>query len=199
MENLSQFQNNVFVGKILVLAGPPAVGKDTLTLKLEKLYSKFILFDKLKTGGGRRKTYRRISSEEFTRMSAAGSMVSEVRQHGSCYGVDREHLQALINADFVPVIHTAHESEWKALSAHDGFVGIILWAAPDVAHKRLLDRDGKNSATMAERLELWKYWTELRRNDFADSFPGAKAIVHTDTYDVDLTGELVFHILTDNQ
>ena len=74
-------------GRGVILYGPPASGKSTITLELTRLNKDFQLFPRLKVGSGRTDGYRLADDAEFNDMIAAGSMVWSNERYGSRYGV----------------------------------------------------------------------------------------------------------------
>ncbi|MDF6017691.1 hypothetical protein [Streptomyces sp. JH34] len=72
----------------IVLYGPPAAGKDTVTAALRSTDQRFELITKLKHGTGRSAGYRFVTAEELEGPRRQGRIVVETRQHGNVYAVD---------------------------------------------------------------------------------------------------------------
>ncbi|MFD6450412.1 kinase [Nocardia sp. NPDC060220] len=89
----------------LILYGAPATGKDTVTEALSRIDDRYRLFERLKSGPGRTKGYRMIDADELDRLAEAGQLVWVNARYGARYAIDRHGLEALIEADLIPVIH----------------------------------------------------------------------------------------------
>lgn len=136
--------------KGLVLIGPPAAGKDTITDIVEQR-SNLRLLKKAKAGSGRSAGYRLVSMEEFDECVARGEMVSTVERYGNRYGVMRADVAAIQQAGDIPVIHTASVEEALTLAA-DGMALCLIWCSRSESADRLRHRD---QSTVDERLAVW--------------------------------------------
>lgn len=89
----------------VILYGPPASGKDTITHALHLRDASFVQFKRLKCGTGRTTGYRMISHEELTETRRRGDVLWENSRYGSTYVIDRDYLLQQINKGTVPVVH----------------------------------------------------------------------------------------------
>jgi guanylate kinase len=138
----------------VILYGPPAAGKDTVTGALNNLDPRFSLYHRLKCGSGRTETYRMITRAVLTKLHDANEIIWENQQYGSLYAVDRTGLAAHLN-DGVPVLHLGQVAAVDAvqLATPDTLWFVVgLWCSRDTASKRL---EGRGSKDTSRRLAVW--------------------------------------------
>lgn len=135
----------------VVLFGPPASGKDTVTDALNQMDPQFVPFRKLKVGEGNWRGYRRTTSDELNRLASAGRLISVVRRYGNTYAVDSDELNALESRNLVPLIHTTDLTELAVLTQRPGWRSVLLWTPLRTARTRLLAR---SHSDVGERLDL---------------------------------------------
>lgn len=136
----------------VVLYGPPASGKDTVTRELVALDSRFRQFRRLKSGAGRTDGYRVVNEAQMRAVS--DDLVWTNERYGAVYAVDRA---GLIDAfrEGVPVVHLGQPEAVDAVcDALDDvrWLVIALWCDRGTAQARLRSR---GSADVAERLDVW--------------------------------------------
>ena len=88
----------------VILYGPPASGKDTITTALTSLDPRFQLFPRLKAGSGKTATYRMTTEHELDAMRKRGEVAWENHRYSATYAVDIPELRARL-AVGVPVLH----------------------------------------------------------------------------------------------
>ena len=154
---------------IVLMSGPPASGKDTVTAALADTDDRFVLFDKLKVGGGRVAGYRMTSRAELSRMAACGLIIQSHERYGNIYAVDRPHLDELTRAGRIPVVHVGRRQNLVALRAalESRPVSILLWADRPIVEDRLRTRDPKD---LEARLRAYDAELEELRRAPADEF-----------------------------
>lgn len=141
--------------RAIVLYGPPASGKDTITRALTEA-AEFEHFKRLKCGPGRTAGYRMISTKDLARLrSTPGEVLYENTRYGATYVVDRSHLIERTNSGKIPILHLGQvlavdvitqavpEIEWLVVE---------LWCPRPVAHARLAQR---GTDDLPERLEAY--------------------------------------------
>lgn len=138
----------------VILYGPPAAGKDTVTHALSDLDPAYRLFRRLKAGPGRTGGYRMTTAEHVDQLRAAGHVVWENHRYGAVYVVDRPTLEADL-AGHVPVLHLGQVEAVQAVKssvpqAH--WLTVHLCCARQVAAERITARaTGDTDA----RLQAW--------------------------------------------
>lgn len=127
----------------LILYGPPASGKDSVTLELVSRRSRFEHFKRLKCGPGRTAGYRMLHEDQANELrKVPGAILWENRRYGATYFVDRSGLDQIWASCRVPIVHLGQ------IEAVDAVVGGIdadwtvaeLFARPEVLGKRIQSR-----------------------------------------------------------
>ncbi|MGC4814117.1 kinase [Micromonospora sp. DT228] len=138
----------------IILYGPPAAGKDTVTQALHLADTRCSLFERLKVGGGRTEGYRMISESELANLADRGEIVWENRRYGAVYAVDRAGLSRHSDSG-VPVLHLGQSKAIEAVKNADysiAWLVVYLWCARDVAEQRMR---GRNTGDVPARLSAW--------------------------------------------
>jgi guanylate kinase len=138
----------------VILYGPPAVGKDTVTRAMQELDPGYRLFARLKSGGGRTAGYRMVSGAELDEVRRRQDVVWENHRYGSVYVIDRPHLRRQL-AECVPVLHVGQP---EAVVAVAGAVPATWWTVVnlrcpwEVALSRIVDR---RTGDVPDRVRAW--------------------------------------------
>jgi guanylate kinase len=136
----------------VILYGPPAAGKDTVTDALCGLERPYVRYEPLKAGRGRTSGYRMTTVDELERMEQAGELVWVGERYGARYAVDRAGLRDAF-ARGIAVVHAGRVSAVTAIRGAGGWwLTVELWCARDVAADRLRQR---GTADLKERLAVW--------------------------------------------
>lgn len=151
----------------VILYGPPATGKDTVTRALTGLDSAFSHFPRLKVGGGRTAGYEVISADEASALRQRGDVLYENTRYGNRYIVDRQRLTDLFRNGFVPVIHLGQVAGVSALRSYPAdWLSVRLWCAREIAQQRMA---GRGSADIDARLTAWdETLRDLEQNGTGD-------------------------------
>ncbi len=137
----------------VILYGPPASGKDSVTAELCKLSNAYAYFEKLKVGEGRTTGYRLVSEEWLADLRNRRMIVHEITRYGATYAVDVIGLDELFAAGHIPVVHMGQVTGVNAVRQHKvRWLDVLLWCSKDVAAERLRTR---GSADIDERLGAW--------------------------------------------
>ncbi|SCL15967.1 guanylate kinase [Micromonospora rhizosphaerae] len=150
----------------VILYGPPAAGKDTITQALSDLDPAYRLFRRLKAGPGRAVGYRMTTPEHVDQLRAAGDVVWENHRYGAVYAVDRPTLQAGL-LDHVPVLHLGQVEAVQAVKSavpEARWLVVYLWCPREVAEDRILARA---TGDTADRLQAWDQTQPLSGADLA--------------------------------
>ncbi len=167
----------------VILYGPPAAGKDTVTKALTRLDESYRLHQCLKVGAGRTTGYRMTTLSHVNALRSAGSTVWETRRYDALYVVDRASLIDML-AVCIPVLHLGQVEAVKAVTTAlppaMQWVAVWLWCPRDVALGRIAER---GTGDTAARLRAWDETTPLPEADIsintADAHPAdAAATIH---------------------
>lgn len=138
----------------VILYGPPASGKDTVTAALIALDPRFALFSRLKCGDGRTAGYRVVDRGTLDALVLADDIVWSNEQYGATYAVDRPELVNQLRQG-TPVVHLGQVAAVDAVVAatpETSWLVVGLWCPRDVATDRL-ERRGSGDAL--RRLAVW--------------------------------------------
>ncbi|MFE6946098.1 phosphotransferase-like protein [Streptomyces chartreusis] len=137
----------------VILYGPPASGKDTVSTSLSELDSKYAQFARLKVGTGKSAGYRMGTGEQLRELEAAGDVVYANARYGNTYVIDRPGVDAAFAAG-VPVVHLGQVDGIQALI--DGYPAnwsvVLLWCPREVTKQRSAERGDSDTAA---RLAAW--------------------------------------------
>jgi guanylate kinase len=137
----------------VVLYGPPAAGKDTVTTALTELRPQYRQFARLKVGSGKSTGYRMGTAEQLRELEAAGGVVYANSRYGNTYVIDRPGVNAAFAAG-VPVVHLGQIDGIRALT--DGYPAdwtlVLLWCPREVTERRSA---GRGDSDTAARLAAW--------------------------------------------
>ncbi|MFH8717340.1 phosphotransferase-like protein [Streptomyces zaomyceticus] len=158
----------------VILYGPPASGKDTVTTALTDLSSKYAQFTRLKVGTGKAAGYRMATAEQLHELEAAGDVIYASARYGNTYVIDRPGVDAAF-AVGVPVVHLGQVDGIRALV--DGYPAdwsvVLLWCPREVTEQRSAWRGDSDTAA---RLTAW----DATREDLA-KHPGTTWDLTVDT------------------
>jgi guanylate kinase len=138
----------------VILYGPPASGKDTITRHLIECDSRYAHFQRLKVGPGRKHGYRIIASEELTARTKGGDIVYSNTRYQSTYAVDRSELDSMIGRGKIPVLHLGQTSGIEAMVGGYALDWLVvgLWCSRVEVARRLSERHDDRTD---ERLAAW--------------------------------------------
>lgn len=138
----------------VVLYGPPAAGKDTVTAALTTLDVRYQLFHKLKAGSGRTAGYRLVTVTELDATSVRGGLLHRSVRYGNEYAVDSREVDAMVACGAVPIVHMGQVCGVEAVRSYSTirWCAIALWCSRAVTALRLQHR-GSND--LAARLRAW--------------------------------------------
>lgn len=138
----------------VVLYGPPAAGKDTITAALTGLDDRFVHFDRLKVGAGAPSRYRYTSAEDLTQLQDRGQILYVNERYGNIYAIDRPRLDEITSTGRIPVVHIGQVAGITALRAEYAarWLTVLLWCPRDITADRLHQR---GSTDIPDRLQAW--------------------------------------------
>ncbi|MEU1204031.1 kinase [Nocardia sp. NPDC005825] len=141
--------------RALILYGPPASGKDTITDALIRLSGNYELFRRLKVGGGRTRTYRMTTSERIAELDANDEILWRNSRYDATYVVDRPELSEMLNANKTPVLHLGQAEAINAIRSSMSEVcwtTVELWCPRPIAEARIRARQTNDTSA---RLVAW--------------------------------------------
>jgi guanylate kinase len=153
----------------VILYGPPAAGKDSVTEALAQRDPKYVLYQRLKVGPGRTSGYRMATLADVETRRTKDDVIWENRRYDALYVVERTSLTRMLRV-CIPVLHLGQVEAVKAVTAalpETQWLVVWLWCPRDVASKRLVKRGGVD---IAVRLRAW---------DDTEPLPGADISLNT--------------------
>ncbi|MEU6848379.1 guanylate kinase [Actinacidiphila alni] len=159
----------------ILLYGPPAAGKDTVTTALAALDTRYVPFRRLKVGSGKSSGYRMGTAAQLAEMEACGDVVYRNERYGNVYVVDRPGLDRAFEGGAVPVVHLGQVTGVGQVAALSGvcWVRVLLWCSRASTAERSQRRGDTDTAA---RLAAW----DATRKDL-HSYPHARWEVRVDT------------------
>jgi guanylate kinase len=162
----------------VILYGPPAAGKDTITEALHRLDPRYSLFRRLKAGAGKTAGYRMTTSAVLGELRENGDLIWENSRYGAVYAVDRPALLDHLASER-PVLHLGQVEAIDAVikaTPDARWTVVYVWCPRDIAEERLTAR---NPEDVAHRLRAWDQTTPLKDAELtintADTAPDTAA------------------------
>lgn len=138
----------------VILYGPPAAGKDTITAHLHSIDPTYVLFPRFKAGPGRTTGYRLTTPEALDALGRDGHLVWENARYDARYAIDRPELTARLRAHR-PVVHLGQAAAVNAVrSATDEgrWLVVSVWCDRAEAVRRI---ENRATGDTAARLRAW--------------------------------------------
>lgn len=171
----------------VILYGPPASGKDTVTRALTAGNGRYVQYRRLKVGPGRTCGYQMTTDAELDRRRAHGTLLYENNRYDSTYAVDSADLRDIVESGKVPVLHIGQTDGIMAISKLAGFDWLVvaLWCSRGEAAQRLAERDDNR---IEERLVAW----DATLSDFRSADPCLfDVVINSSTIGADRTAEVI--------
>ena len=148
--------------KIILLCGPPASGKDTITTLLARKNNIFRHFRKHRVpprenGKNNPPSYIRVSIDEYLTMIRDNEFVQFHQRYGRFYGVSRKTLEKHLRDGQIPIIHTGKVYDLMELDASFGnnSAKILLWESKENIRERLKLRHPGDPREIQRRLQSY--------------------------------------------
>jgi guanylate kinase len=137
----------------LILYGPPAAGKDTITAELVQLDRRYTPFRRIKIGNGNTDGYRLSGRAELHKLRADSQVLYENERYGNRYVVDEPHLAAILDGGGIPIIHIGQLDGITALRRYPArWTSVLLWCAKETTAARSRMRGSRD---VDARLTAW--------------------------------------------
>ncbi|RAY15939.1 guanylate kinase [Actinomadura craniellae] len=138
----------------VILYGPPAAGKDTLTAALGGVRAEYRPVVKVKVGSGNDRGYRMATARELAELRRDGRIVQQHSRYGNTYAVDRVEVEGVWAAGGIPVLHTGRLADLRTLRGGLAapFLSVLLWCDRDTTARRSA---GRGDADTGWRLSVW--------------------------------------------
>ncbi|MGH3940250.1 MAG: kinase [Pseudonocardiaceae bacterium] len=151
----------------VILYGPPASGKDTVTRALTRMDSVFSHFLRFKVGDGRATGYELISADEASTLRRRGDILYENTRYGNLYLVDRPRLISMFENGFIPIIHLGQVAGVRAIGSYPAnWLSVLLWCPRKIAEERMAAR---GSTDVDSRLTAWdETWRDIEQSSTGD-------------------------------
>lgn len=150
--------------KGIILYGPPASGKDTITTALSTADPQCRLFRRLKAGGGKSSTYRIVSNDHLEELESRSEIIWRNDRYRATYAVDTPGLRKALR-EGIPVLHLGQLNAIPAVKSaipEALWLVVELWCARNIAAARLTQRDPLDAE---ERLWVWDETARLSDPD----------------------------------
>jgi guanylate kinase len=148
------FRDDAPVRQGILLYGPPAAGKDTVTAALTEVHSGYVPFTRLKIGTGREEGYRMGTPGQLAALEARGEVVYRNDRYGNTYVVDRPGLDRAMEGGRTPVVHLGQmagvEQVAALFPAH--WTRVLLWCSKETTARRSGRRGDTDTVA---RLAAW--------------------------------------------
>ncbi|MDG4768569.1 kinase [Solwaraspora sp. WMMD406] len=138
----------------VILYGPPAAGKDTITERLAAIDPAYQLFARLKTGRGRTSGYRMTTPDHLAALAAASGIIWQNQRYGATYVIDRDGLDQALTTG-IPVLHMGQPDGIHAVTdatPSARWLVVYLWCPRDIAAQRIRER---HTGDTSDRLTAW--------------------------------------------
>ncbi|MET8229328.1 kinase [Micromonospora sp. NPDC005298] len=138
----------------VILYGPPAAGKDTVTQELVKLRNDYAPFRRIKIGHGRTDGYRMATDAAVEHLRASGDILWENKRYGSTYIVDYTALADELSRH-IPVLHLGQPDGINAVRnafPSGSWIVVYIWSSRSIAATRI---EARQTGDIAERLAAW--------------------------------------------
>ncbi|MEW2635408.1 guanylate kinase [Streptomyces sp. NPDC048389] len=143
------------IPRAVILYGPPAAGKDTVTRALSECDPSYALFQRLKVGSGKTSGYRMGSAEQLAALEDAGDVIYANSRYGNTYAVDKPGLDDMVAAGLVPVLHLGQIQGVRAVvEAYPArWTTVLLWCSQEETKARSA---GRGDSDTEARLKAWQ-------------------------------------------
>ncbi|MFE3636633.1 guanylate kinase [Streptomyces sp. NPDC059168] len=138
----------------ILLYGPPASGKDTITTVLCEHNQSYSAFKRLKIGSGRTDGYRMGTADQLVELEARGDVIYRNDRYGNIYLVDRPGLVQTMQDGSVPILHLGQVAGLEAVVDRfpASWSSVLLWCSRESTAAR---SKGRGDSDTEARLAAW--------------------------------------------
>ncbi|PTM99273.1 guanylate kinase [Streptomyces sp. VMFN-G11Ma] len=138
----------------ILLYGPPASGKDTVTAALCELSDAYCAFTRLKIGSGGTHGYRMGSADQLAELEARGEVIYRNDRYGNIYLVDRPGLVQATQEGRIPILHLGQIAGLEAVVEKfaASWTSVLLWCSRESTEIR---SKGRGDSDTEARLTAW--------------------------------------------
>ncbi|MFE7312826.1 guanylate kinase [Streptomyces sp. NPDC057555] len=138
----------------ILLYGPPASGKDTITTALCDFNDAYRAFMRLKIGSGRTRGYRMGTADELVVLEARGDVIYRNDRYGNIYLVDRPGLAQAMQDGCIPILHLGQIAGIEAVVEKfpASWTSVLLWCSRESTANR---SKGRGDSDTEARLSAW--------------------------------------------
>ncbi|WP_371665446.1 guanylate kinase [Streptomyces sp. NBC_01241] len=138
----------------ILLYGPPAAGKDTVTAALAELDSRYVLFSRIKIGSGKSEGYRMGTPGQLAELERRGDLIYRNDRYGNTYVVDRPGLGLAMEGGCIPILHLGQVAGVEAVTAKypAAWSTVLVWCSRGVTAVRSTSRGDRDTEA---RLAAW--------------------------------------------
>ncbi len=183
---------------IILLCGPPASGKDSITEAVCNIDKSFCHFKKHrainKNANMDRNNYINISKDEFEKMIKNGDFIQYHKRYDRYYGISKQALADGISKNLNIIIHTGRIENLQELKKkiNVNTISILLWAPIYLLRQRLQKRHPNNENEISRRLiAAQEEFIDLTKIDLRKNFD---AIIRTTDPQEDIAYKFIKYI-----
>ncbi len=138
----------------ILLYGPPASGKDTVTAALAQLNPRYVPFSRLKVGSGKSAGYRMGTPDQLDELEARGDVIYRNDRYGNTYVVDRPGLGLAMEEGRIPILHLGQVVGIEAVVTHYSadWTTVLLWCSREATAVRSRGRGDRDTGA---RIAAW--------------------------------------------
>ncbi|MGI5259314.1 guanylate kinase [Streptomyces angustmyceticus] len=138
----------------ILLYGPPASGKDTITTALCDFNDAYRAFTRLKIGSGRTHGYRMGTADQLAELEARGDVIYRNDRYGNTYLVDRPSLAQDMQDGCIPILHLGQIAGIEAVAEKfpASWNSVLLWCSRESTANR---SKGRGDSDTEARLSAW--------------------------------------------
>ncbi|MEU9120080.1 guanylate kinase [Streptomyces sp. NPDC048506] len=138
----------------ILLYGPPASGKDTITAALCELHDAYSAFTRLKIGSGRTRGYRMGTAEQLAELEAREDVIYRNDRYGNIYLVDRPGLTEAMQDGRIPILHLGQIAGLEVVVEKfpASWSRVLLWCSRESTAIR---SKGRGDSDTEARLAAW--------------------------------------------